>query len=207
MDNLDSKVFIFKISLDFSQPEVWRYIIMSPRNTFAELNRMIQSCIGWTGSHYHGFEMKHPVTNEGNAIIPIWSSSGSERPSVIDENNVTLSEYFTDFNRNGNYTYDYGDCWEHTIELIEIANNENGDVEVMICVAGAGLGPPEDCGGINGYHDLLQVLGNPENPEHVALKEWLTTYCPNGITFLKGYLTGKWWLGLGDDADDSSDEV
>ncbi len=32
-------------------------------------------------------------------------------------------------------------------------------------------GPPEDCGGIDGYEDLLRVLGEPEDAEHESALE------------------------------------
>jgi Plasmid pRiA4b ORF-3-like protein len=33
--------------------------------------------------------------------------------------------------------------------------------------------PPEDCGGIFGYYDLLKAISNPKHPEHQQLLEWL----------------------------------
>ena len=32
--------------------------------------------------------------------------------------------------------------------------------------------PPEDCGGSPGYYNLLEILTDPENPEHAETKEW-----------------------------------
>ncbi|MFH1845252.1 MAG: plasmid pRiA4b ORF-3 family protein [bacterium] len=32
--------------------------------------------------------------------------------------------------------------------------------------------PPEDCGGVPGYYHLLDVLENPNHPEHEELLEW-----------------------------------
>ena len=33
--------------------------------------------------------------------------------------------------------------------------------------------PPEDCGGAPGYYNLLEILTDPENPEHAEMKEWV----------------------------------
>lgn len=33
--------------------------------------------------------------------------------------------------------------------------------------------PPEDCGGIGGYYDLLKSLAEPKRPEHEETKAWL----------------------------------
>ena len=39
--------------------------------------------------------------------------------------------------------------------------------------AGANACPPEDCGGVWGYKDILEILGNPEHEEHADMLEWL----------------------------------
>ena len=33
--------------------------------------------------------------------------------------------------------------------------------------------PPEDCGGVWGYTDLLKILKNRKHPEHKTMKAWL----------------------------------
>lgn len=33
--------------------------------------------------------------------------------------------------------------------------------------------PPEDCGGIWGYKDLLAILENPEHEDYEEMRDWL----------------------------------
>ena len=42
-----------------------------------------------------------------------------------------------------------------------------------VCLAGSRACPPEDCGGIWGYAELLKALKNKKHPEHRSMKEWL----------------------------------
>ena len=42
-----------------------------------------------------------------------------------------------------------------------------------VCLAGKNACPPEDCGGIGGYYDMLKGLADPKDPEHEEVKEWL----------------------------------
>ena len=33
--------------------------------------------------------------------------------------------------------------------------------------------PPEDCGGVHGYYELLEKLSNPDDEEHEDMKTWV----------------------------------
>ena len=33
--------------------------------------------------------------------------------------------------------------------------------------------PPEDCGGVYGYEELLEILANPKHEEYKERKSWL----------------------------------
>jgi hypothetical protein len=33
--------------------------------------------------------------------------------------------------------------------------------------------PPEDCGGVSGFYNLLEIIGNKKHPEHEEMLEWL----------------------------------
>ena len=41
------------------------------------------------------------------------------------------------------------------------------------CTAGKRACPPEDCGGVWGYADFLDAIGDPEHPEHEEMLDWL----------------------------------
>jgi Plasmid pRiA4b ORF-3-like protein len=70
------------------------------------------------------------------------------------------------------YTYDFGDSWEHAI-VVEKVLPPQPSVAYPICVGGKLQGPPEDCGGIPGYYNLLEAIRDPQHPEHEDLSDWL----------------------------------
>ena len=70
------------------------------------------------------------------------------------------------------YEYDFGDGWEHTFEFQKISAPKHG-VEYPVCLAGEKACPPEDCGGVWGYEDLLETIEDPENDDYEDMMEWL----------------------------------
>jgi len=41
------------------------------------------------------------------------------------------------------------------------------------CIKGKRVCPPEDCGGIWGYQDLIEIINDTSHPEHEEMLEWL----------------------------------
>jgi hypothetical protein len=70
------------------------------------------------------------------------------------------------------YGYDFGDDWSHTLLLEAVAPLEPEQARAR-CLAGARACPPEDCGGVWGYHNLLAALRDPSVPDRDELLEWL----------------------------------
>ncbi|MCK9266191.1 plasmid pRiA4b ORF-3 family protein [bacterium] len=42
-----------------------------------------------------------------------------------------------------------------------------------MCTGGKRACPPEDCGGIFGYENLLKILSNPKHPEYKSILSWV----------------------------------
>ncbi len=65
-----------------------------------------------------------------------------------------------------------GDGWQHTIEVQKITAPAAG-VAYPVCLAGKLACPPEDCGGVWGYYELLEAIRDPAHERHEELSEWL----------------------------------
>src|SRR3984893_15429284 len=76
------------------------------------------------------------------------------------------------------YTYDFGDDWEHRLTVTDVRSGQPG-VSYPRYIAGERDGPPEDCGGIPGFYELLEAITDPAHPSHVHLKEWAGDYDPD----------------------------
>ena len=164
------QVYQFKITLKHIRPPIWRRIQVPKTYTFQDLHVAIQDVMGWEGYHLHEFEMADPVTGlEMRIGVPSEDFGFSE---VLQEQKEPISGYFFRENQSAEYTYDFGDDWEHLILLEKILPRDE-DVKYPICIKGKRACPPEDCGGVWGYEELLEALHDPDSEEDEELLEWL----------------------------------
>ncbi len=69
------------------------------------------------------------------------------------------------------YVYDFGDNWEHKLEVVEFTEPVPGHLYPRLTHAN-GHCPPEDVGGVPGYEEFLDAMANSKHPEHTDLMEW-----------------------------------
>ena len=62
----------------------------------------------------------------------------------------------------------FGDGWEHEITVEKILPADPGRA-YPTCVDGKQHGPPEDCGGVSGFYNLLEAIGDPTHDQHEEL--------------------------------------
>ena len=156
------KVYQLKISLKGGKPPIWRRVQVVADTTLFELHKIIQITMGWWDSHLHQFiihgkyfGIPHPdyymeVTNETNIRL-------------LDVINAEKEKFI--------YEYDFGDSWEHVILIEKILSNDP-KIKYPVCIKGKRACPPEDCGGIWGYYNFLEIIQNPDHPEYDEMSEW-----------------------------------
>jgi len=119
--------------------------------------------MGWTNSHLHLFQVDDKSYGDPD---PEWELD------IKDDMKTRLSQIAPAPKTAFVYEYDMGDGWTHDIVVEEIRDPE----EAMLypaCLDGRRACPPEDCGGIGGYENLLEILRNPEHEEHESTLAWL----------------------------------
>ena len=166
-----NQVYQFKITLRGSKPPIWRRIQVPETFTFWDLHVAIQDVMGWSDYHLHLFELTDPSTGMKIEVgIPEreFGEYGETRPGWKEK----IADWFTIENRKADYTYDFGDDWEHKIELEKILPWEKG-VKYPVCVQGKGACPPEDCGGVWGYEGFLEAIKDPKHEQHEEMLEWV----------------------------------
>ncbi len=89
----------------------------------------------------------------------------------IDEETVVLADLVSARSRFF-YEYDFGDSWRHevVVESIEAASQM---LKHAVCLEGQRACPPEDCGGVWGYPELLEAIADPKHEDHQERLEWV----------------------------------
>lgn len=93
-----------------------------------------------------------------------------------------------------NYTYDFGDSWKHELIVEKITPPEEGK-KYPLCLEGERACPPEDCGSVPGYYELMKIRKNKNHPEYKErVAGWLgEDYDPELFVadWVNAYLHGK----------------
>jgi hypothetical protein len=161
-------LYRLKITLRRSKPPIWRRIVVRSDMKLERLHSVIQIAMGWMNCHLHQFS-----AGSGFAL----TFYGTPDPSslgvgpTLDEKRYTIADLAPKAGRKIGYEYDFGDSWEHQVAVEKVLPPDVA-FKHPVCLAGANACPPEDCGGIGGYYNLLDILANPEHREHEEMKEW-----------------------------------
>lgn len=165
-------VMQFKVTLDGIKPPIWRRIQVPCDYFFWDLHVAIQDAMGWLDCHLHQFTVQDPLFLNSLTIgIPV-EDDFDGLPVVIPGWEIPIAAFFTLVNRKARYEYDFGDSWHHSVVLEKVLPLEKG-VKLPICLGGRRACPPEDCGGVTGYHELLEILTDPDREEYSEISEWV----------------------------------
>jgi len=177
--------FEFEVTLLGVEPRLWRRFLLRHTFTFEELHGAIQMACGWQFSHLYEFR-----DDKGNCIAHAEQVEPMEDDKdVPSAGSVRLKPYFNQVGRRCLYIYDFGDDWQHRVELVrQIVSPERF---VQRLTGGEGMFPPEDCGGMPGYEECLNVCRmtpdqikklDPYGREDLQQrKEWLGEWRPDGF--------------------------
>jgi len=165
------RVYQFRVDLKDVRPPVWRRIQVPESYTFWDLHVAIQDAMGWMDCHFHEFEVYDPSARH-DVRIGIPDESGLSAYEVISGRERKIADLFNANNNRARYTYDFGDDWLHTVVLEKIIPREKG-VQYPVCIKGKRACPPEDCGGVYGYEEFLEIIGDPDNEEHEEMLDWV----------------------------------
>jgi hypothetical protein len=157
-------VMQIEIRLKGSEPLIWRRVLVPDSLTFTALHFVMQIAMGWENHHLYDFKVKKIRICEPE---PDWDDEDS-----LDASMLTIGDFFEKKKTRFEYEYDFGDGWIHDLKIEKYLQPEPGKI-YPVCTGGEMACPPEDCGGIWGYYDLLKIVNSKKHPEKEEMREWL----------------------------------
>ena len=162
-----NEIIQLKVSLEGSDPLIWRTLLINRETTFFELHHIIQLAMGW--KNYHLFEFNLDGYRVG-MIEENEEGYGSNQ--LLDANKTLLTDIISLEKDRFHYNYDFGDYWMHEVTVEKLLPKEEKTV-YPVCVNGELNCPPEDCGGIGGFYNMLKILQDKRHPEYKDMRTWI----------------------------------
>ncbi len=167
------EIATLRIELADTDPPIWRQVEVPTSITLKVLHDIVQATIGWFD--YHLWEFTIGEQKYGLPMDEDWGTA--PRKEAIK---VRLRDVLQPRKTVIDYTYDFGDNWEHRITVTDVRPGEPG-VGYPRYIGGERNGPPEDCGGIPGFYDKLEARVDSSHPDHKDIVEWFDDYDPDTI--------------------------
>ncbi len=165
MATKSDSVLQMKVALVGVRPPIWRRFLVPEDFTLEELHFVIQIVMGWENAHLYAF---HLGGYRYTLVMEDFDLMEDER----DARDYRIREFALRPKQKFLYVYDFGDYWEHQLTVEKRLPLEEGK-QYPVCLTGKRACPPEDCGGIWGYANILEALKHPDDPQYQELFEWL----------------------------------
>jgi len=152
-----------RAALAGTDPALWRRLDLASDLFLDEVHDAMQAAFGWTDSHLHQFGSGPDYYSPQTEYYLCPFELEDAGPGVPEED-VRLDEVLVDPGDTLFYLYDFGDSWDHVIEL-EGTLPRDGTAPRAVCLGGERGAPPEDCGGLEGY-ELVSAAADADHPDH-----------------------------------------
>lgn len=161
------EIYQIKITLLGTDPPIWRRLLVPADLTLEQLHNVLQLAMGWEDCHMHDFRIGQQRYGAPDPMEQVFGG-----PRTASERTARLFSVLGRVGAKAVYTYDFGDSWEHQI-VLEKRLAPEPERACPACLAGERHGPPEDCGGIPGFYNLLEAISDPEHDQREELLDWL----------------------------------
>jgi hypothetical protein len=156
-------VYQVKVTLRDSKPPIWRRVQAKGGTSLHTFHRILQTVMGWTDSYLHLFIIDRTFYGKPDPEYHF---------EVKDEKEFTLRQVLSGEKDRFAYEYDFEDCWQHDVVIEKMIPPKRG-LKYPVCLGGKQACPPEDCGGIWEYADILEAIEDPRHPEYYSMLRWV----------------------------------
>ncbi|MCS7036776.1 MAG: plasmid pRiA4b ORF-3 family protein [Saprospiraceae bacterium] len=164
------KILDLEIVLKDISPKIYRRVLVPDNLTFSDLHDVIQASMGWDNAHLYQF-----IVGRGSIYIgppPLEYDLAYDDDGWEDGSQIEISQILCEPKVSVIYEYDMGDSWMHQVTVKKVLDPEPGKTYPWL-VEGKRACPPEDCGGVLGYYDIVEAMEQPSSEAYQEYVEWL----------------------------------
>lgn len=156
------------VALQEIEPAVTRCIEVQASLRLDRLHLVLQAAMPW--QNYHLYEFEAAGRRWGLPDPDYGPDHGGDETSPAAK--AQLSDMLAAAgDAPMSYLYDFGDSWQHAITVEATLVPDPRHLYPRLTEV-AGACPPEDVGGTPGYKRFLEILADPDHPEHADLLTW-----------------------------------
>ena len=163
-----AEVFQLKLTLDGSNPSIWRRLWLPASMRLVDVHVVIQIAMDWNGDHLHQFIVG---THRRGPFLYFSNPTMLGDGDCLDEAKARLDALLVQPKDKLRYEYDFGDSWMHSLLLEKVLVQPSAEAALPRCVTGKRACPPDDSGGLGGWDFTCEVLRDPSHPDYESYSE------------------------------------
>lgn len=157
------RVFTLRLHIVGATPQIWRRLVVRDTMWLSRLHDCIQVLFDWFDYQTHAFTLDEQ--RFGNPLK-------RDELTIEDDRDVMLADLDLEHREHFTYGYHFGEGWQVEIRVEKSGPPQKG-VYYPACLGGERAGPPEDCGGMEAFHDMLACIAEPDTDLGREWLEWL----------------------------------
>jgi len=162
------KLLVLRIELCGIEPLIYREVLVRNTVKFDKLHKILQIAMGWEEMHMFEF-----IKGKSRIVMKVNEENPSPGEKTYSISATPVNLFLLKARSWVDYWYDFGDDWFHRVTVIQVLPDDP-NVTHPQCLKALRACPPEDCGGIPGYLDMLYLLESKKpKSEYNELIEWL----------------------------------
>lgn len=169
--------YYIRIKLNNAPVPIWRELVVPSNITMELLAYVLINAMGWKHEHLYQFVGKNnlyyvnsrQMKEETDSFMAFFA-----RARYKNSEETSLEMVLQPKGERLKFEYDFGDSWTHDLWVKGARDYAQDEEPVIKLIKAHGECPPEDCGGVWGYAELLEL--NKKKRKSAEDKERLEWY-------------------------------
>ena len=169
--------FHIRIKLNNAPVSIWRELVVPSNITLEMLAYVLIDAMGWKHEHLYQYHGKNDICYLNSRELKHRNDSFFAFMSRVRYKNsekTSLEMVLQPKGERLKFEYDFGDSWTHDLWVKGARDYAPNEEPVIKLLKAQGECPPEDCGGVWGYAELLEL--NKKKRKTAEDKERLEWY-------------------------------